>query len=364
MHKLMALIFAGSAMAASVQVAVPGVATPVPAEEIPAKRVAVFVQNRTRVKAIDDEIDGIRDRLTSSLAAVDGLQLVDSSQVADSFRRYKVNTDEEKKELVSGIFTGGSIPNIARMLNCDYIIAASVVGASSLRRKQGDQPSTVFTLRMTTKIMDASGANVSSVPPWTGSFPVLNESGDDPMNYYNILFDRWVGATVDRVASGALNWRKPTASASAMVAFRVTTSIDKVVTALESQTKGTKGELLAELRKVVGGATVELDGAVVGTCPGEFRVAPGLHQIKITRQWMQTYAATVNVYDGLQLDVAMEMSEAGLAKWGSAEAIRADVAKRYSEAARERGVKVNIDTSNWRDAVLGGGHGTKIKVTD
>ena len=193
MHKLMALIFAGSAMAASAQVAVPGVATPVPAEEIPAKRVAVFVQNRTRVKAIDDEIDGIRDRLTSSLAAVDGLQLVDSSQVADSFRRYKVNTDEEKKELVSGIFTGGSIPNIARMLNCDYIIAASVVGASSLRRKQGDQPSTVFTLRMTTKIMDASGANVSSVPPWTGSFPVLNESGDDPMNYYNILFDRWVG---------------------------------------------------------------------------------------------------------------------------------------------------------------------------
>ena len=84
---MMALIFAGSAMAASAQVAVPGVATPVPAEEIPAKRVAVFVQNRTRVKAIDDEIDGIRDRLTSSLAAVDGLQLVDSSQVADSFRR-------------------------------------------------------------------------------------------------------------------------------------------------------------------------------------------------------------------------------------------------------------------------------------
>ena len=54
MHKLMALIFAGSAMAASAQVAVPSVATPVPAEEIPAKRVAVFVQNRTRVKAIDD----------------------------------------------------------------------------------------------------------------------------------------------------------------------------------------------------------------------------------------------------------------------------------------------------------------------
>ena len=364
MKKLIGAIFAGAAMAVFAQVTAPGTVTPVPAGEIPAKKVAVFVQNRTRVKAIDDEIDGIRDRLTASLAAVDGLQLVDSSQVADTFRRYKVNTDEEKKELVSGIFTGGSIPNIARMLNCDYIIAASVVGASSMRRKMGDQQNTVFTLRMTTKIMDASGANVSSVPPWTGTFPVLNEGGDDPMNYYNILIDRWVGATVNQVASGALNWRKPTAAASAMVAFKVTTSIDKVVTELESQTKGTKGELLAELRKVVGGATVELDGAVVGTCPGEFRAAPGLHQIKIVRQWMQTYTATVNVYDGMQLDIAMEMSEAGLAKWGSAEAIRADVAQRYGNAARERGVKVNIDTSKWRDGVLGGGHGAKIKVTD
>ena len=363
MKKLIGMVLAGAAMAVSAQVVAPGTVTPVPAGEIPAKKVAVFVQNRTREKAIDDEIDGIRDRLTASLAAVDGLQVIDSSQIADAFRKYKVMADEERKELVSGVFTGGSIPNIARMLGCDYIIASSVVGASSMRRKMGDQQNTVFTLRMTTKIMDASGANVSSVPPWTGTFPVLNEGGDDPMNYYNILIDRWVGATVNQVASGALKWRKPTAAASAMVSFKVTTSIDKVVTELESQTKGTKGELLAELRKVVGGATVELDGAVLGTAPGEFRVAPGLHQIKVTRQWMQTYAATVNVTDGLQLDIALEMSEAGLAKWGSAEAIRADVAKRYGEAAFQRGVKVNVDTANWRDGVLGGPD-RAIKVKD
>lgn len=359
MKKLIGMLLAGAAMAAGAQETV----KPVPAEEIPVKKVAVFVQNRTREKALDDEVDGIRDRFTAALAAVDGLQLIDSSQIADSFRKYKVTADEEKKELVTGIFTGGSIPNVARMLGSDYIIAVSVVGASSMRRKMGDQQNTVFTLRMTTKIMDASGANVSSVPNWTGTFPVLDEAGDDPMNYYNILIDRWVGESVNQIAAGALKWRKPTSAASAMVAFRVTTSIDKVVTELESQTKGAKGELLADLRKVVGGATVELDGAVVGTAPGEFRAAPGLHQIKVTRQWMQTYTATVNIVDGLQLDIALEMSEAGLAKWGSAEAIRADVAKRYGEAALKRGVKVNIDTANWRDGVLGGADRT-IKVSD
>ena len=364
MKKLIGMVLAGAAMAVVAQEVTSGTATPVPSTEVPVKKVAVFVQNRTRMPAMDDEIDGIRDRLTASLAAVDGMEVLDSAQIADTFRKYKVSTDEEKKGLVSGIFSGGSVPNVARMIGCDYIVAASIVGASSMKRNMSGQLSTVFTLRTTIKVMDATGRTVGSVPNWSSSFPVLNEGGDDPMNYYNILIDRWVEDATNQLAENALKWRAPAAAAAALVAFKVTTTIDKVVTELESQTKGTKGELLAELRKVVGGATVELDGAVIGSCPGEFRAAPGLHQIKITRQWMQPYTATVNIVDGMQLDVAMEMSEAGLAKWGSAEAIRADVAQRYGNAARERGVKINLDTSNWRDGVLGGGHGQKIKISD
>ena len=365
MKKLIGMVLAGAAMAVCAQDVAPGTATPVPSTEVPVKKVAVFVQNRTRERAMDDEIDGIRDRLAASLAAVDGMEVLDSAQIADTFRKYKVTADEEKKGLVSGIFSGGSVPNVARMIGCDYIVAASIVGASSMRRKQSGQDSTVFTLRTTIKVLDATGRTVGSVPNWSSTFPVLNEGGDDPMNYYNILIDRWVEDATDQLAANALKWRAPAAAATALVAFKVTTSIDKVVTELESQTKGTKGELLAELRKVVGGATVELDGAVIGSCPGEFRVAPGLHQIKITRQWMQDYTATVNIVEGMQLDVAMEMSEAGLAKWGSAEAIRADVAKRYGEAAFQRGVKVNVDTTHWRDPAVGAGlDGRRIKISD
>ena len=363
MKKLIGMVLAGAAMAVCAQDVAPGTVTPVPSTEVPVKKVAVFVQNRTRERAMDDEIDGIRDRLAASLAAVDGMEVLDSAQIADTFRKYTVTTDEEKKGLVSGIFSGGSVPNVARMIGCDYIVAASVVSANSMKRKQSGQDSTVFTLRTTIKVLDATGRTVGSVPNWSSTFPVLNEGGDDPMNYYNILIARWVEDATDQLAANALKWRAPAAAATALVAFKVTTSIDKVVTELESQTKGTKGELLAELRKVVGGATVELDGAVIGSCPGEFRVAPGLHQIKVTRQWMQDYTATVNIVDGMQLDVAMEMSEAGLAKWGSAEAIRADVAKRYGEAALQRGVKINFDTANWRDGVLGGADRT-IKVKD
>ena len=366
MKKLIGMVLAGAAMAAAAQeVASAGAVTPVPAGEVPVKKVAIFVQNRvTRVPGLDDEVDGIRDRLAASLAAVDGIEIYDSAQIADTFRRYKVTTDEEKKGLVSGIFSGGSVPNVARMIGCDYIIAASVVGASTMKRNLGGQLNTVYTLRMTTKVMDATGRTVGSVPNWSNTFPVLNDAGDDPMNYYNILLDRWVEDATNQIAENALKWRKPAAAATALVSLEVRTSIDESIPELESKTMGANKEQLVQLRKVVGCASVEIDGAVIGTAPNMFKVSPGLHQIRVTRQWMQPYAATINVYDGMVLNVAMEMTSEGLAKWGTEEKLRADLARQYGEAAALRGVKVNINTSNWRDGVLGGGHGQKIKISD
>lgn len=315
------------------------------------KKVAVFVQNRTNMPAIDDEIDGIRDRLAASLAGIEGISVFDSAQIADTFRRYKVTTDEERKGLVSGVFTGGSVPNISKMIGCDYIIAASVIGATSLKRNLGGRLNTVYTLRITTKVMDNTGATAGALikPNWSGTFPVVDDTGDDPLNYYNILIDRWVDDATNQIAAKAPTWRTPSAEATTLVSFDVKTSIDSSVAELESQTKGAKGEDLVQLRKVVGAATVELDGAVIGSTPNSFKASPGLHQIKITREWMKPYTATVNIQEGMLLNVALEMSEEGIAKWGSEEALRADLARRYSEAAALRGIKVNIDSSNWRD---------------
>lgn len=312
------------------------------------KKIAVFVQNRTRVAGMDDEVDGIRDRLCAAFAEIDGISVMDSAQVADTFRRYKVTVGEERAGLVSGIFSGGAVPAIAKAIGCDYIAAASVVNASSMRRNVGGRLSTVYSLRMTLKIMDATGASVDGMPTWVRQLPIL-DAVDDPMNYYQMLFDQWATDVTAVVAQKASRWRAPVVRPAAAVDFYVSTTIDKTVAELESRTKGAKGEQLQELRRVVGGATIELDGAVIGSAPGCFRATPGLHQLKVTRAWMKPYTATVNIQEGMNLEVALEMSDEGVAKWGTLEALRADIARRYAEAARERGVRVNIDTSGWRD---------------
>lgn len=317
-------------------------------QETALKTVAVFVQNRTRVAGMDDEVDGVRDRLAAALAEVDGISVVDSAQVADTFRRYKVTVDEEKTGLVPGIFSGGSVPRVAQMLGCDYIVAATIVNASSMNRNMSGRLSTVFTLRMTMKVMNAGGASVDGMPAWVRQMPVL-DAADDPMNYFQMLFDQWATDVTATIAQKAPRWRAPAAASSELAEFYVSTTIDQSIAELESQTKGAKGELLQELRRVVGGVSVELDGAVIGSTPGPFRATPGLHQIKIFRDWMKPYFATVNIQPGMTLNVALEMSAEGMQKWGSLEALRADVARRYADAARERGVRVNIDTTNWRD---------------
>jgi hypothetical protein len=61
--------------------------------------------------------------------------------------------------------------------------------------------------------------------------------------------------------------------------------------------------------------TVELDGVAIGSAPGEFKGRPGLHKLSLSREGFDTWSRTVNLYDGQKLNVALQMSDAGYARW-------------------------------------------------
>ena len=61
--------------------------------------------------------------------------------------------------------------------------------------------------------------------------------------------------------------------------------------------------------------TVELDGVAIGSAPGEFKAAPGLHKLRLSREDFQDWVKTVNIYNGQSLRVALNMSEAGYERW-------------------------------------------------
>jgi hypothetical protein len=53
----------------------------------------------------------------------------------------------------------------------------------------------------------------------------------------------------------------------------------------------------------------------VGTTPATLRLAPGFHKMRLTRPGFRTLEQVINPVAGLKLRPALQMSEAGFARW-------------------------------------------------
>ena len=308
---------------------------------------AIFVKNQTKTFGMDDQVDGIRDRLAAEVSGLDFI-VMDSAEIGAAFNRYKITTAEERAGLIAGLFTGGSVTRVAQMLNADYILTASIIGASSMNRIAGDRAVTIYTLRMTTKVLDATTGGSVYGKNWSNKQPVPQGNGDDAMGHYDDLIDMWVQETGEELAAARPRWRAPVANTAAMVPFTVTTTIDATIAPLAATVDASK-PVQEELRIVAGGITVEVDGAAVGSSGGTFYARPGLHQLRVSRQWMTPWVGTVNITSGAVFNVALELSDEGFRHYRNKEVLRAELALAYAEAAFRRGCRINFDSSAWQN---------------
>ena len=108
--------------------------------------------------------------------------------------------------------------------------------------------------------------------------------------------------------------------------------------------------------------TVELDGMVIGSAPGEFSAVPGIHRLRLSREGFETWERMINVRDGQTLKVALIMSESGRQKWFEMAEFFAglkqqermsqadeEVVRGFAELMRNSGIKVDVsvDESFW-----------------
>ena len=308
---------------------------------------AIFVKNHTKTAGMDDQIDGIRDRLAAEVSGMDFV-VMDSAEIGAAFNRYKITTAEERAGLIAGLFTGGSVTRVAQMLNADYILTASIIGASQMNRVAGDRAVTIYTLRMATKVLDATTGGSVYGKNWSNKRPVPQGNGDDPMGHYDDLIDMWVQEISEELVAARPRWRAPVADSGEMVSFTVRTTLDDIFAPLATTVDASK-PVQDELRVVAGGISVAIDGAVVGSSGGTFRARPGLHQMTVSRQWMVPWTQTVNISEGAVFNVALELSAAGFEHYKNKETLRAEVALAYAEAAFRRGCRINFDSSAWKN---------------
>ncbi len=315
--------------------------------------VAVFVANRAKGRrGLDEEVDAIRDVITAELAGE--VRVMDPQDVTDAFRKWKISTTEERNRLVEGVFTGGSVVRIAEMVGADAVMTVAVTSADVMDFASHRNAR----LTLAVKVLDAKDAGALDGFVITRQLPIRGVEVDSEA-LFRILYRDAAREAAERVVKGVDKWKLVPRDAQEAVMLTVSTPIDQLTNGL-SQGIRAPNDLLDEVRRVVGGVTVWIDGAVVGSTPGTYRISPGFHTVRVTREWMKPWEGVVNVKEDMNLNVALELSPQGLQQWKTIERLKAEVALDYARALSIRGIKLNLTTENWRD--VGQTLGTSVEV--
>lgn len=313
------------------------------ASDAPPLRAAIFVQNRAGVE-FTGKLDMLNDLLTTRLTEK-GFSVIDRSVVAARFREARdlepaLTRDVSTLEKASGGLNGtGDIENslsgasalrIAQMIGADYLVMASLTSfGQETREFQGEgtnygtnNKSYLYTLRIALKVLEGnSGGTVyGDLVSVAERVAVVERLKIESTEVVNKLLDAGALKVADTVGAKIQRIRDVKVKAAAVVEFSVNSTVD--------------------------GATVELDGAVIGSTPGRFAAAPGLHQLKISKQWLTTWDKTVNIFANQVLNVTLELSAEGLKRYSTLEQLKLDLARTKMQSdmdVKER--EANIETN-------------------
>jgi hypothetical protein len=89
-------------------------------------------------------------------------------------------------------------------------------------------------------------------------------------------------------------------------------------------------------------ATVELDGLAVGSTPGTFYAEPGIHTLRVSKEWLTNWERTVNISANQNISVSLELSDEGIIRYVTLEKFKADLAIEKEQSSADAYSKKKI----------------------
>jgi len=357
MFKRMSLVFVVLAVLFSVS----GVFGEVAEKDSAPKRAAIFVKNRA-ASGFDAKLGAFEDLLVAEIADM-GFRVVSPE---DSVKAIRELPDADVESLDALLESRTSATRLAQNMGVDCIVFVSVTtfGKDEMHMNRPDlgvnRRVTDHTLRASYKIVDAFSGDAVSAGTVTAQKRMQQSEGlsssADVVN--DLLADAACQVAKKLETKGGTKVLERVEGRKGMATFYLGCSMQDL--SIPEVVEGDDGKL------VIGGnryklepmsVTVELDGVVMGSAPGEFRAAPGLHTIRLSRQNFCDWERTINVTDGQRLNVALTLTEEGRAKWFEMAEFFSDLKnkERMSEAEAElirgfaqqmRQSGVRVDTSD------------------
>jgi hypothetical protein len=232
----------------------------------------------------------------------------------------------ETTKLDQALSDNTSALRLAQTLGADFILIPSITTYGTEKKTYSgngvDTINVVHNLRVSYKIVEA-GAGGAIKGGTTVASKTIRQSGNlqvESSDVINELLDDAADQLADSLVknAGAL---PATVAKDKMVGFRITCTMTDprqqpiLISALgitaDNHVVMTNQPVALQPMDV----TVELDGIAIGSAPGAFQGYPGLHKLRLSREGFDAWERTVNIYDGQNLRVALQMSPDGYARW-------------------------------------------------
>jgi hypothetical protein len=271
-------------------------------------KAAIFVQNRAGDE-FTEHVDVLNDQLSSRLTEK-GFSIIEKDLVASKFSEHRTPGSS---------FNETSALRIAQMLGADYLVVVTLNSYGEEGRTfEGkntvygtDNNSVIYNLRISLKVLEGAAGGTVYGDVVTASEKVV--SGQNLTISNTDIIPKLIETGVKKIAENITDKigriREAKSDNSQLVDFTINCNIE--------------------------GASVELDSASIGTTPGQFSATPGIHQLKISKEFTTPWEHTVNIIPKLKLSVTLALSEEGIQRYANMEQFKADMERMKKQAASE-----------------------------
>ncbi|MGF1485144.1 MAG: PEGA domain-containing protein [Opitutales bacterium] len=289
------------------------------------KVAAIFVKNRGE-DSLDTLLPSFEDQLVTELTNR-GLRIISSEDTTRAVRSFLGSQNEgglTADPLDALLENSTSATRLAQNLGADFLVMGSLL-STGVQVQQINRPDLGINrsvsdhqLRASYKILSA--VNGESLAAGTVLASKRSQQSGSLQNSSPLLEDLIADAAVkigqNIQAKGGANILPAPATLPGDVGFTVVCSVQDMTVPEVTRDDDGNFILTANRYKLEPLAVVvELNGVVIGSAPGRFTAAPGLHRLRLTREGFETWERTINIREGLTLNVAMTLNPQGRQYW-------------------------------------------------
>jgi hypothetical protein len=308
------------------------------------RKIAIIVENRAGAQ-FNDKVPVLED-LVASRVAGKGYSVISRDVAVNALKTYasagastssqssagttttdstQVSVTPETTKLDQALSDNTSALRLAQNLGADYILIPAITSFGTEKRAYNGNGiatvNTTYKLRVSYKIVEANegGAVRGSTVLAEKNFRNTGDLQTDSSDVINDLLDDAADQLANAIVTSAKALPMEVAKAN-LVTFQVACSMtdprqQPIMVSAIGVSADNKLVTSQPVPVQAMDVTVEVDGVAVGSAPGAFKSRPGLHKLSLSREGFDTWSRTVNLYEGQKLNVALQMSEAGYARW-------------------------------------------------